>query len=59
MAQPTHIPPFIQAPYESLYHAEIGSWIVIQARENYTWLFRRDQWKCIRFNIELKEINNG
>ena len=59
MAQPNHIPPFIQEPYDSVYHAETGSWIVIQARENRTWLFQRHQWKCIRFNIKLKEIRNG
>jgi hypothetical protein len=59
MATPNNIPAFIQAPYESLYHAETGSWIVIQARENRTWLFRRHEWKCIRFNIELKEITHG
>ena len=36
--------------------AATGQWIVIQPRRNQTWLIGQDRWRCIRFDLTLKEI---
>ncbi len=48
---------FLNAPHTSTsLDAASGQWIVIQPRLNQTWLIAPDQWRCIRFDLTLQEI---
>ena len=48
---------FLHAPHTSTsLVADSGQWLVIQPRRNQTWLISPEQWRCIRFDLTLQEI---